>query len=186
MVVPPFCLLFTQFHVWMEKWAVIISPRAISDLWPHILFWDGLPTKLSFILSTGRGWQPVVAWGEPLGTIFAPQFMFSTSGGWEFSSEKRNNNNRRKNPKSKSTTTGTKVGLQKYYCIWHFWPSDNIAGILQLDGQKNGYKWQEKCFLREPSWIPNLDKNAEFGLKSQSSKWRTFVFGQSVGIRLLE
>ena len=88
--------LFTQpknspaSSVSMEKWAVIIFPRAISDyLWPHILFWDGLPTKLSFILSTGRGWQPAVAWGEALGTIFAPQFMFSTSGGWEFSSEKR-------------------------------------------------------------------------------------------------
>ena len=59
--------------------------------------------------------------------------MFSTSGGWEFSS-KRGRGVTGKKIKDGPREGGTKVRQQKYRCIGHFWSRDRIAGILQVDG----------------------------------------------------
>ena len=66
--------------------------------------------------------------------------MFSTSGGWEFSS-KRGRGVTGKKIKDGPGEGGAKVRQQKYRCIGHFWSRDRIAGILQVDGgTKDGYK----------------------------------------------
>ena len=55
--------------------------------------------------------------------------------GWEFSIRRGAPTTVERIPNERQGT-GTKVGLQKYYCIRHFWPPDNIADILQLDGKR--------------------------------------------------
>ena len=66
--------------------------------------------------------------------------MFSTSGGWKFSSKRGRGVTGKKN-QGWPWEGGTKVREQKYRCIRHFWSRDRIAGILQVDGgTKDGYK----------------------------------------------
>ena len=114
--------------------------------------------------------------------------MFSTSGGWEFSS-KRGRGVTGKKIKDGPREGGTKVRQQKYRCIGHFWSRDRIAGILQVDGgTKDGYKWQEKCFHENLPAFPGWTGMPYLGLnRSRSPKWRTFVFGQNcAGVQFLE
>ena len=192
MAIPPFLLSSRHLTIpplppfqW-KKWAVIIFPEG------NFRFMTSYPllgriadqTVLHFVdrtrLTARSGLRRGIG-NNLCGTIYVFNFRRLRVFQW-----KEEQQQRPKESQIKVGHNGDQGRAAKILLHLAFLAVRQHCGHFTTWWQKNGYKWQEECFHTEPSWIPNLDKNTEFGLKSQSSKWRTFVFGQSVGIRLLE